>query len=908
VLVRSARAGLPARRRRGLTTSRRIPLDAAIVPGLLLLVARDLALFDAPRVLAWRLLHDPRLSSVPGWLAPFLPSPSGAIDRDPIALLLAGLATLLALVYAGLGVYGARPIARARVIALAAVLLIVLPTAAFIGLGAATDRPYGQDGGVVQLPLALDVILAGESPYAADYSGTILAKQARASAFWEEYGGNPILHHHAYLPGTHLVTMPFYLVSRLLFGFFDPRFVTLIFYALVVALAARLPQTDEARLAAAGLAALNPLVYWHQIFGANDLVFVAMLLAAVLAARSERLLLSGALLGLACATKQLAWPYAPFLLVALSGARGWRDLTAPATWRRVGRPLAASAVVFVAVVLPLAAVDFEAFWGDIVVYNVGLSGSDNYPLGGTPGFGFANFLIYFGQVTSLSDHVSFSAFYAFLIPLGLLLVHRQMRDGTLEMVLVSGSVALVAAVYFSRVVHPNYLLPAAVLLPVGVLARRLRADIALVPLLLFALAVEIAEGEIFRTTWDQAVAADLPARLGGLAAALAPRAWPPLTYDALGLLFSATAAGLAIAYLTVAMAGAGRRVRLAVVAVAGVLLVAVPLLVLVRVSDQTGLVRAQDPAVVQSAGDAKRLVAGESPYTPPPEDTPRGREVYSTSFTLEPPAEIRPERPNVPPGPSVFAAIGRLVGRRDLRLAALAALFLLGFVVARGGEGERRTVALPLVLLLTPLALGTVLGAPMALPLAALLAAWLVARQGPPWTAGLLAGLAVVLDHRAVLLAPLLLVPLAETPRGWKIAGGAAAATYGVLVLPVALLDLRAFAGHLFELPSPGPGLGVFNFFTYYGVEGSAAVRGLAFLAPLVALGVVAVLLRRREPALALAGLAALAWVVLAPSLSPDWVGVPIFFLGLAVLGGEAEVGRESEGSQEQEQGINQGF
>jgi hypothetical protein len=899
VLVRSARAGLPARWRRGLTTSRRIPLDAAIVPGLLLLVARDLALFDAPRVLAWRLLHDPRLSSPPGWLAPFLPSPSGAIDRDPIALLLAGLATLLALVYAALGVFGARPIARARVIAVAAVLLIVLPTAALIGLGAATDRPYGQDGGVVQLPLALDVILTGESPYAADYSGTILAKQARASAFWEEYGGNPILHHHAYLPGTHLVTMPFYLVSRLLFGFFDPRFVTLIFYALVVALAARLPQTDEARLAGAGLAAFNPLVYWHQIFGANDLVFVAILLAAVLAARSERLLLSGAFLGLACATKQLAWPYAPFLLVALSGARTWRDLVAPATWRRLWKPLVASAVVFVAVVLPLAAVDFEAFWGDIVVYNVGLPGGDSYPLGGTPGFGFANFLIYFGQVTSLSDHVSFSAFYAFLIPLGLLLVHRQMREGGVEMVLVTGSVALVAAVYFSRVVHPNYLLPAAVLLPVGVLARRLRADLALVPLLLFALAVEIAEGEIFRTTWDQAVASDLHTRLGGLAAALAPRAWPPLTHDALGLLFSATAAGLAIVYLTLAMAGAGRRARLTVVAIAGVLIVAVPLFVLVHVSVQTGLIRAQDPAVVQSAGDAKRLVAGKSPYVPPPEDTPRGREAYSMSFALEPPVEIRPDRPNVPPGLSVLAAIGRLVGRRDIRLAALAALFLLGFLVARGGEGERRTVALPLVLLLTPLALGTVLGAPTALPLAALLGAWLVARRGPSWAAGLLAGLAIALDHRAILLAPLLLLPLAERSRAWKAAGGAAAAAYGVVVLPVALLDLRAFAAHLFDVPSPGPGLGIFNVFTYYGVEGSAAARALAALTPLVAVVVTIALLRTRGPALALGGLASLAWVMLAPSLSPDAVGVPIVLMGLAVVGDGAEVGEESERSQE---------
>jgi hypothetical protein len=884
VLLWGACAGRPARRRRGLTTTRRLPLDAAIVPGLLLLIARDLALFDPPRVLAWRLLHDPRLSSPPGWLAPFLPSPSGAIDRDPIALLLAALATLLALAYAALGLLGARPAARARLIALAAVLLIVLPTAAFIGLGVATERPYGQDGGVVQLPLALDVILAGESPYAADYSGTILAKQARTSSFWEEYGANPILHHHAYLPGTHLLMMPFYLVSKALVGIFDPRFVTLLFYALVVGLAARVPPGDEARLTAAGLAALNPLVYWHQIFGANDLVFVAILLGAVLAARAERLVLSGVLLGLACAVKQLAWPFAPFLLVALGGARGWRELVAPATWQRLWRPLAAAAAVFVGVVLPLAAVDFGAFWGDIVVYNVGLPGADNYPLGGTPGFGFANFLIYFGQVTSLGDHVSFSAFYAFLVPLGLLLLHRQMREGGAETALVTGSIALLSAVYFSRVVHPNYLLPVAVLLPVGVLARRLRADLALVPLLLLALAVEIAGGEVLRTTWDQAVAADIPARLGGLAAVLAPRAGPPLTRDALGLLFSATAAGLAIVFLVAGIAGAGRRVRLTVAAIAAVLVVAAPLGVIVKVSDRTGLVRAQDRVVVQSAGDARRLVAGRSPYAPPPEETPRGREAYTTTFTLEPPAEIRPDRPNMPPGPSLVAALGHLLGPRDIRIPTLVALGLLAALAVRSVPQERAPAALALVLLVAPLSLGTVLGASTALTLAALIGAGHLARRGPSWAAGLLAGLAAALDHRAALVAPLLLLPLGGRPRAWRPALGAAVAAYGLLTVPVALLDLPAFAARLSIAPRPGPALGLFNLISYYGFEGSATARALAVLAPLTAPLVTALLLRTRGPALALAGLASLAWVVLAPALCPNAVAVPIVFLGLAAL------------------------
>ncbi|HSB61196.1 MAG TPA: glycosyltransferase 87 family protein, partial [Vicinamibacteria bacterium] len=262
----------------------------------------------------------------------------------------------------------------------------MLPTAAFVAMGIATDRPYGQDGGVVQLPLALDRILGGESPYGADYSGTILGRIARASAFWEPFGGNPILRHHAYLPGTHFLMMPFYLASRALFGVFDPRFVTLLFYGLAVALAARLPGDAAARLSAAGVAAVNPLVYWHQVFGANDMVVVALLLGALALARAGRPLASGAVLGLACATKQLAWPFAPFLLLSFSGAESLRELARRATLLRLARPALAATAVFAGVVLPVAALDFRAFYADIVGYNVGLPGGDVYPLGGTPGF------------------------------------------------------------------------------------------------------------------------------------------------------------------------------------------------------------------------------------------------------------------------------------------------------------------------------------------------------------------------------------------------------------------------------------------------------------------------------------------------------------------------------------------
>jgi hypothetical protein len=817
---------------------------------------------------------------MPGWLSLLLPRPGGDLDRDPIALLLGAAAAGLALVYLALVAVDAQPRVRAAVLGLAAALLVVLPSAAFIAMGFATDRPYGQDGGVVQLPLALDRILAGQSPYGADYSGTILGRIARASSFWEPYGGNPILRHHAYLPGTHLVMMPFYLLCRSAKGAFDPRFVTLLAYGLVVLLAARLPESAPARLSAAAVAALNPLVYWHQVFGANDLVFVAMLLAVVHATRRGQSTAAGAWLGLACATKQLAWPFAPFLLLALSGAASFPELVRRETWERLARPLLAAALVFGAVVLPVAALDFRAFYGDIVAYNVGLPGADNYPLGGTPGFGFANFLIYFGRVASLRDYVPFGAFYLLLVPLGLLLAHRQVRARAPEAALVLGTVALLASLYFSRVVHPNYLISAAVLLPVGLLARGRDPDLAIVPLLLLGLAVEIVENGLFKEVWQQAAASGQAAIATGLPGWLLPRAGPSLTEDPLGLLLGAVAAGLALAYLVAGHTGASPRVRTGMVAVAAGLLVVVPTFVVVRVGERTGVPRAQDAWVVRAWADAGRLAAWTSPYAPPPAETPRGREAWSSSFRFEPANELLPAPPLVPPGAATLTAlVGPLVGH-DPRLLVLMALGLLAVVVVRA-TGANTPLALAAALLLPPLALGTVFGSPVALALAALAAAWAAAQAGRALIAGLLAGLACAIDPYALFAAPFLLTPLARSGFPWRRVLAGFAAGFGALVLPAVALGPGPILDRLAQGLATGPGIGLVNILLFRGAD-DAFPLAMLLVGPVLA-GAILLPLLRKGGITPLAGgaIGLLLALWLAPAAPPEALAGPLFLLAL---------------------------
>lgn len=864
---------------------RRTPsLDAALVPILLLFVGWDLLVHDPSRALAWRLVHDARLEALSASASFLFPAMPEGLDRDPVSLLLGGLACLLACAYLGAVLLGAGTRVRAQIIVVAGAALVLLPTAAFVVVGLAADRPFGQDGGVVQLPLALDKILAGQSPYGADYSRSVLGRQSRVSEFWAPLGGNPILRHHAYLPGTHFLMMPFYLGCRAVFGVFDTRIVTSLAFVLAALLATRLVEGAEGRLTAAALVVLNPLVYWHQVFGANDLLFVALLIGAVHLAGVERPLAAGAVLGLACATKQLAWPFAPFLLAHLSGARSLRALVSRESLRRVAGPLAAAALVFVAVVAPVAALDPGKFYGDIVGYNVGLPGGDNYPLGGTPGFGLANLVIYSGAVSSLKDAFPFTAFYALLIPLGFLLLREQLRDGTAAGALVTGSAALLASVYFSRVVHANYLVAAAVLLPLGVLATKRMASLAVVPLLLLWLAATTVERGFFRLAWEQAAGAGLPSRLTGFLAAVLPRGGPELTLDPLGLLFSATTAGLGVLYLALAVLRAPMRWLAGFLVVTLVACVVVPAAVVMGIGTRTGLKRAQDPWVVQVPADAARLARGESPHRDP-SSTPLGREAWSESFRLDPPRLLVADAPLVPPGAALLGALLRPFRVDDGRLLSLLALGLAGAVLL-GAPGTERPLALSL-LLAAPLVVGTVFGSRAPLALSLLLAATLVARQGRALAAGLLAGAACACAPEACLAAPFLILPVLPPARLRRALAGLGAG-YASLLVPVAALDPAAYLSRALTPAGLGPGVGLANLLYWRGLEEGAIVPVLFALLPAVVVVVGLVALRgaragRQAPAL-LAGAFALLWLVSSGEAAPASLAIPVALIALSVV------------------------
>jgi hypothetical protein len=834
-----------------------------VVPPLLLLIARELALFDPTRELAWPLFHELRDVARPAWLDAVLPRPAAVLYDDPVALLLALVATALAAAYAAAGLLGAGVRTRARLLALSATLVVALPTLAAIGIGRATGRPYGHDGGVVQLPLALERSLSGRSPYGADYSQSVLGDQSRASVFWQPLGGNPITRHHWYLPGMHLVMAPFFLASRALLGWFDPRVVTLMGYAVAALLAARLFPDGERRLTAAGIVLLHPFVFWPQVFGTNDVLTAVPLLLAAWLARAGRPTAAAVCLGLAASVKQLTWPFVPFLLLYAADVGSAREALRAGAAKRVLGLAAVVSAVFLALVLPLALRDWNAFADDILRYQTGGGGGDQYPLGGTPGFGFANLLIYAGSVTSLSQAYPFSRFALVFVAAGILLVRFQLRERGLAAALVAGSAALLVSLYFSRIPNPNYVTLAALFLPLALVMRpRLGVDSALVPLALLALALEASTHQLLATTWTSGAASlGLPSWL--LPAPAGPRWRDPLSTGWSGLL-----AGFAIAYLFAAVCGLGRRGRTALLTMAASVAIGLPLAAVVRAGDAAGARRAQDRFLAEAIEAAEAPGPGPWAQRAGVARTPVV-EAWAASWRKDPPREL----PRTLTSPAAFSLgrLARALRLDDPRWLMALAIALSAAVALRAAPPDAGLTLAAALCAGPPAVLAVVFGSGAALAVAAATSAWLLGRQRV--AARPLAGLA---------------------PGVWPVSGVAMVPISGIVLLAAGFLVWAApllfgYPGELLRLlrtdPPLQPSLGLTNLLFYrpdLPLELDPWLRG-------VAVGLLLVLawvlhqrgLFERAPAASAAALATTALLV-GPSATGHAVALPVVLFVLA--------------------------
>ena len=405
---------------------------------------------------------------------------AGPRPGDPIGLLLVAFSLLLLLLYLLVDLLLAgRRRHRVKAVLLAGLLatVVFLPMTKLVllrqGSGPAS---YTHDGGVIQTEATIRYLLAGQNPYVEDYVDTPMAE-------WGISRYRTALYHYPYLPWTFVFSAPFYLLGQAR-GFYDQRLVYALVWIVTLALAPRLVNGAQRKLALVALLGLNPLMGLDIIFGQNDVFILSWLLLALVAWRAAfaftrapahlPLAASALCFGLACASKPTAWFLAPFYGLLLLSDHALSALT----WRaRLGllplllRRALPAILVFVLLLGPYVLWDAGALYDDVWRWSTG-QGETGYQIWG---WGASNFVLALGWVSDRFGQWPF--WLPELLVAGPLLgwfVWRQVQDNSLANACWHYGLLLFGFLYVSRFLNENYLGYLLAFLAVGILAENSR--------------------------------------------------------------------------------------------------------------------------------------------------------------------------------------------------------------------------------------------------------------------------------------------------------------------------------------------------------------------------------------------------------------------------------------------------
>lgn len=335
---------------------------------------------------------------------------------------------------------------RDRFVHLAAMaaLFAVVPAIASIVLRE-TGRPYTYvHDGAIMVEEAARKLLAGKNPYVSDYLDTPL--------FYWPMVNNPALYHFTYFPFLFLVTLPFVALFDALGLFWDQRYLYLPAYAASVLLAATVVRAPAARIALAGIVALDPWLLPFVAEGRNDHFVLAFFFGGLVLMLRGRPTSAAFLFAVAAASKLHAGVFLPFLaLYVVARARpSTTRAAAELLWRTFWPAGAFLAIVFV----PFLVNDLAAFWDDVVAYNAG-GAAWSYPISGV---GFSALLLRLGVIDFPQQEFPFAAFQlAAAVPLAVWWGIRLWREPTPAVLLMGYGVTLLAFLFFGRYFHGNYL-------------------------------------------------------------------------------------------------------------------------------------------------------------------------------------------------------------------------------------------------------------------------------------------------------------------------------------------------------------------------------------------------------------------------------------------------------------------
>jgi len=360
-----------------------------------------------------------------------------------------------------------RSVYRAKLLIIAALILsvLIIPT-----LYSTYERhilgvkSYAHDGGVIHTKEAMKMFIEGKNPYTSDYRGMELEEQYLYEN--HPFGLRTIIYHYPYLPLSFLLPIPFYYISINTLGWFDMRFIYLAAFLSSLWLALSFSKRYTNRLLILIAIGLNPVFSQYIIPGRNDILVFFFLLCIIYFLRSNKIQTASLFFGLAFTVKPTSWLLLPFFIHYIYLRNGGTSFIQKAlgTFKKI-LPF----VILVLIIIgPFLLWDLHSLKEDVFDFNLGKIQGSSYPLGGSPGFGFAQLFVFAGY--GEQDYIPFWIFQLiFCTPLLLIFMALQRRQNTVKAMVIFYTVLLFFFLYFSRFFHNNYIGFTLTLLCIGAL-------------------------------------------------------------------------------------------------------------------------------------------------------------------------------------------------------------------------------------------------------------------------------------------------------------------------------------------------------------------------------------------------------------------------------------------------------
>lgn len=283
---------------------------------------------------------------------------------------------------------------------------------------------------------AVRMLLNGKNPYSQDFGQTELAS-------WRNWD-NPAMQHVVALPVTFYKSIPFALVWREWFGWYDDRISHLALLALFVGALYHLPHTREYKLTAVAAGVFNPLFANFFTMGRSDVIFLSFLLTSLVFLRQRRHALALSMLALAVGSKHTAFFIVPFFVLYV-----WRS----GVLRKKPGILIPPAALLALIFLPFLVWDLHAFLEDTASYIIGTIPTA-YPING---YGLSRMLVTVGALPNRQAAYPIGLALLALVPIAFALLRHIWRHPTVGNVLLCYVSFLWPLWFLSRFFHDNYM-------------------------------------------------------------------------------------------------------------------------------------------------------------------------------------------------------------------------------------------------------------------------------------------------------------------------------------------------------------------------------------------------------------------------------------------------------------------